>query len=54
MMDVPSYLEKALERIDLYEQNGYYPGDKLLMTHETSENPIKTRKIEEIIKRFLL
>lgn len=54
MMDVPTYIENALVRIDLYEQNGYYLGDKLLITHETSDQPIKTRKIEDLINRFLL
>ena len=54
MLDKPTYLEQALTRIELYEQNGYYPGDKLLFTHETSEQPIKTRQIEGLANQFLL
>ena len=54
MMDNIGYLDNALERINLYEQNGYYPGEQLLITHETSIRPIRTRKIEELAKRYLL
>lgn len=54
MMDRNTYSEKALQRINMYEQNGYYPGDKLLLTHETGDCPIKTRQIETMIRKFLL
>ncbi len=54
MMDNPDYCERALERINMYEQNGFYPGDGLILTHETGSSPVRTKQIEEIIRRFLL
>jgi len=32
-MDDPDYVEKALQRIALYEKNDIFPGDKLLLSH---------------------
>jgi len=53
MMDDAEYVEKALERIDLYLRNGYYPGVNLIMTHETSKRPIRTKLVEEMIDKYL-
>ena len=54
MMDDPEYSKSALERIRQYEKQGFYPGDKLIITHETSENPLPTRLIDDIISHYLL
>ena len=53
-MDDPDYCQKALKRISVYEQNEYYPGEKLIITQESSFQPINTRQIEGIINHFLL
>lgn len=52
-MDDFDYIEKALQRIDAYEKNDIFPGDKLLLTHETLKNPINPRNIEKIIYKYL-
>lgn len=54
MMDDPEYSKFALERIRQYEKQGFYPGDKLIITHETNENPLPTRLIDDIISHYLL
>ena len=54
MMDDPGYSESALERISNYEKRGYYPGDRLILTHETKSSPIQTKLIESIISHYLL
>ena len=54
MMDDPDYLENALYRITMYEKNDIYPGDKLIITHETSTRPINSKSIEAMIQKFLL
>lgn len=52
-MDDESYREYALERILLYEKNGYFPGQELILTHETLKNPLNSRLIDKIIEKYL-
>lgn len=54
MMDEPSYVEKALNKLRMYERNNIYPGDNLILTHETAANPIDSRSIEQMIQHYLL
>lgn len=54
MMDDPDYVQKALHKISFYEKNGYYPGDKLIITHETSTQPLKPKLIHDLIDTFLM
>ena len=51
-MDDMEYVKNALERILLYEKNGIFPGDRLVLSHETLENPINSRLIESIICKY--
>lgn len=53
MMDDQIYCEKALGRIIAYEKNGMFPGDKLILTHETQRNPIHSPLIEKKIVHYL-
>lgn len=52
MMDDADYSKKALQKILLYEKNGIFPGDKLVLTHETSENPLDIRLLDRIIEHY--
>ena len=54
LMDDPEYAKKACKKISTYEKNGYWPGDTLLFEFETSEQFLDTRKLEEMINRFLI
>ena len=54
MMDNEEYLAHALERINYYEAAGFYPGIDLILTHETSSRPVRTRVIEKMIEAYLL
>lgn len=53
MMDDSEYLEGALHRIDMYEKNDIFPGDKLILSHETLKYPLNSRNIEKLIFQFL-
>lgn len=53
MMDNPAYAEKAVSKIQLYEQNGIFPGEDLLITYETGKSPINQRVIMRMIQRYL-
>lgn len=54
MMDDAIYVEKALKKIDTYEKNNIFLGEKLILTHETSLRPINTRIIERMIECYFL
>ncbi|MBQ8233753.1 MAG: hypothetical protein IJZ34_17805 [Lachnospiraceae bacterium] len=53
MMDDPSYVEKALQKIALYEQNGIFPGENLILTYETKKNPMNQKMIMLMIQHYL-
>lgn len=52
MMDDPDYAEKAIQKIASYEQNGIFPGEKLLLSFETRKNPISPKQIQLMIRRY--
>lgn len=53
MMDDAVYVEKALQKIAVYEQNGIYPGEGLILTHETRKNPLSQKLVMNMIARYL-
>lgn len=54
MMDDPEYCKKALEKLDLYEDNGIILGENLFATFETSKKIFSIRTLDRIIKQNLL
>lgn len=52
-MDDEDYARKAVQKIDVYESNGIYMGERLIVTFETSEKILGTKEIERIVHRFL-
>lgn len=53
MLDVPDYVESALHKITLYEQNGILPGKNLILTYETKKNPINQKMVRLMIQQYL-
>ena len=53
MMDNPEYTETALQKIETYQKNDIFPGDRLILTHETSRHPLNSRIIEKMIFQYL-
>lgn len=54
MMDNPDYAEHALDRITRYERNGIFPGQQLILSHESSNRPLDPVLVENIIKQYLV
>ncbi len=52
-MDDPDYARKAVHKLDVYENNGIFIGERLIVTFETSEKVLGTKEIERIVQRFL-
>lgn len=54
MMDDAGYAEDNVKKIRGYEASGLYLGDRLLITMETRRNPVNTRTVEDLIKKYFL
>lgn len=54
MMDDKDYCEKAIKKIETFERNGIFPGEKLILTHETREHPLNMKVVEALIKEYLI
>ena len=54
MMDDPEYVMKNLRRIRLYEQNELMPGINLILTMETSQQPINLTVIKQMIRTYCI
>ena len=52
-MDDPDYAASAAEKIQLYQENGFFPGKNLIITMETSKKPLSSKVLKEIIKSYL-
>ena len=52
-MDDPVYAEKAIRKINSYIANGIFPGDRLILTFESSGVVISDRIIKNLIEKSL-
>lgn len=53
MMDNPDYVKGALEKMSLYAEHGYWVGDSLLFSFETSTSPLNTKNVERMLCHFM-
>ena len=53
MMDDPVYVEMALKKLATYEKNGFFPGDKLILTCETKTLPLNQKQVLHLIQQYL-
>ena len=54
MMDDPEYAEKAIKKLDGYEQNGIFQGENLIVTYETKQTPLNQKMIIRMIENYLI
>ena len=53
IMDDPAYSTKAVQKLQTYNQNGIHPGNSLIISTETSDLPLNTKHIENLIHSYL-
>ncbi len=53
-MDDPKYAEKAVRKLDGYMKNGIFPGEKLIVTYETSSYPLNEKVVRKLIEKYLI
>lgn len=54
MMDNPDYVKEALTKLEIYLKNGILPGKNLIITYETSNQPLSVKSIQLMINEYLL
>ena len=52
MMDDPNYVENAMQKLMLYQQNGIFPGEQLIITFETRKNPLNQKQILNLVEHY--
>lgn len=53
-MDDPIYARKAVKKLQNYEKNNIFVGEKLILTYETEQSAIQTKDIERLVKKYLV
>lgn len=53
-MDDPKYARKTVRKINAYENNGIFAGERLILTYETEHTVLNTGKIEQLVQRYLV
>ena len=53
LTDLPDYAVKNFAKLDIYEKNGYFIGDDIIISTETQEHPLDISTIKRKIERYL-
>ena len=54
MMHIPEYSAKAVKKINDYEKNGIYLGERLIAIFEAEGEPLNTRHVRALLQRHFL
>jgi len=54
LMDDEEYASQVVWKMNCYEANGFFMGENMILSMETSKFPLDATKIERLAKRFLL
>lgn len=52
MMDDEEYVEKNINKILCYQRNGFFPGDRLILSYETRKQPLNQKDIALLIQQY--
>lgn len=52
-VDDPVYARNMVRKINAYENNEIFPGERLILTYETEQTILNTGKIEQLVMRYL-
>ena len=54
MMDKQEYARTAVRKIESYQKNDIYPGDRLILTFETEQSVLNSKIIEGLVNKYLI
>lgn len=52
-MDDPVYAQNAIRKTYAYEENGIYPGERLILTYETEKTVLNMQIVERLVYKYL-
>lgn len=53
-MDDPAYAQNAVRKIHAYEENGIYPGERLILTFEADKMILDMKIVEQMVEKYLV
>ncbi len=53
MLDNPEYCKSCQEKLEIYAQYGYFAGDNLIITSESTQHGLNTKYVDCLIERYL-
>ena len=53
MMDKQEYARTAIRKLESYQKNDIYPGDRLILIFETEQSVLNTKTIEGLVNKYL-
>ncbi len=53
-MDDPTYARRFVRKMQFYENNEIFPGERLILTYETEQMVLNTGSIEKLVRKYLL
>lgn len=54
MMDKMEYARYAVKKLNSYQMNGIFPGERLILSFETEQEVLNTKLISELVERYLV
>lgn len=54
MMDKSDYAKTAVKKLESYQKNGIYLGERLIATFETEQTLLNSQIIEQLVQKYLL
>ena len=52
LIDDADYRNDLLAKIVTYEENGYFPGEDLILTAETQKRPFNLRDVQRVVDHY--
>ncbi len=53
MMDVSEYARTAVKKLNCYQLNGIFPGERLIVTYETEQDVLSTKIMAKLLDKIL-
>lgn len=54
MMDNQEYVRASVKKINLYQLNGIFPGERLILTYETTQDVIDSNIVKLLVDKYLI
>lgn len=54
IMDETDYSRNAAEKLQIYQENNFFPGENLIFTMESGKTPLSSKRVEQLVRKFLM